>query len=344
MRPFLLFFLLFLLLFSLTACNKNNEQPVEKQIQQETNQQNAQNIKQQIIEQTGALKGVALTPKSFQSKDFTDFLEKSKQFKIISWAGDWSELSSEKSAPYVIAELSKQYDYIPLIEPQFFTQSTGKLVRPLDEETKQLYKTSTLNFIKKYKPKYMGIGIEVNILYEKSPEDFNAFIGLYNEIHKEIKQISPDTKVFTIFQLEKMKGLNGGLFGGKNNESNSEWSLLEKFNSDLMVFTTYPSLIYKTPAEIPADYYKEIKSKTTKPIAFTEIGWPSDSKVQGWESTEQEQIEFTKTFSKLTKNINIEFEIWSFMYDQNTIEPFNTMGLFSQDNKEKLSWNEWISE
>lgn len=344
MKFFLLFFLLFLILLSLTSCNTNNQQSVEKQIQQETNQQNAQNIKQQIIEQTGVLRGITLTPKSFQSKDFTDFFEKSKQFEIVAWAGDWSELSNEKSAPYVLAELSKQYNYIPLIEPQFFIQSTGKLLLSLDEETKQLYKTSLLNFVKKYKPKYIGIGIEINILYEKSPEDFTAFTDLYNEIYKEIKQISPDTKVFTIFQLEKMKGLNGGLFGSKNNEANAEWPLMEKFSSDLAVFTTYPGLIYKTPAEIPANYYEEIKSKTNKPIAFTEIGWPSDSKVPGWESSEQEQLEFTKTFSTLTKNLNIEFEIWSFMYDQNTIEPFNTMGLFSSQGKEKEAWNSWISE
>jgi len=29
-----------------------------------------------------------------------------------------------------------------------------------------------------------------------------------------VKSVSPQTKVFTIFQLEQMKGLNGGLFGG----------------------------------------------------------------------------------------------------------------------------------
>jgi hypothetical protein len=29
------------------------------------------------------------------------------------------------------------------------------------------------------------------------------------------------------------------------------------------------------------------------------------------------------------------------MYDQGTIEPFNTMGLISSEGKERLSWEEW---
>ena len=34
--------------------------------------------------------------------------------------------------------------HVPLVEAQFFTQSTGKLLRPLDTETKQKYKESAV--------------------------------------------------------------------------------------------------------------------------------------------------------------------------------------------------------
>ena len=36
-----------------------------------------------------------------------------------------------------------------------------------NEEAKKTYKESAVAFAEKYKPKYMGFGIEVNILYEK---------------------------------------------------------------------------------------------------------------------------------------------------------------------------------
>lgn len=288
--------------------------------------------------QTNFLKGVSLSPKSFESTDFTDFFIKAKKIgDVISWAGDWNELSNSQSAPYVINSLASTYDYTPIIELQFFTQSTGKLLRPLDETTKLNYKNDIVTFVEKYKPKYLCIGIEVNILYEKSPEDFNDFVSFYNDIYTTLKLKSPDTKVFTIFQLEKMKGINGGLFG--ETKSSSQWFLLDKFQTESIAFTTYPSLIYKSPSEIPSDYYTEIESYTKKPIIFTEIGWHSDASPNGWESSEEEQSEFITIFFELTKNLNKEIIIWSFMYDPKTIEPFNSMGLIDKNEKTKLAYN-----
>ena len=190
---------------------------------------------------SSTLRGFSLSPKSYEGKDFTGFFEKVAKTQnlergtVISWAGDWNELGNEKGGPAVVMELAKQYNYVPLVEAQFFTQSTGKLLRPLDTETKQKYKESAVSFAKKYKPEYLAIGIEINILYEKSPEDFDNFVEFYPEVYTAIKEVSPNTKVFKIFQLEKMKGLNGGLFGGENNQANAQWQLLEKFKSQTLL-------------------------------------------------------------------------------------------------------------
>ena len=230
------------------------------------------------------LKGVGLSPRSYQPDDFTDFFDKAKQMGgVVMWAGDWMELSqTDGGAPVVVAELASTYNYIPLIELQFFTQSTGTLLRPLDDATKQTYKDSAAAFTKKYKLEYLGIGIEVNTLYEKSPSDFDTFVQFYGEVYDAVKAASPETRVFTVFQLERMKGLNGGLFGGENDPSQAEWSLIDRFpRSDIIAFTTYPGLIYKQPSEIPTDYYTEIKAHTAKSIAFTEIGWHSNASPAG---------------------------------------------------------------
>ncbi|MCL4549625.1 MAG: hypothetical protein M1495_13760 [Bacteroidetes bacterium] len=296
---------------------------------------------------SGTLKGVSLSPKSSQSADFTDFFEKAKQAgKIVSWAGDWNELSNTKSGgSTVVASLASTYGYIPIIEAQFFTQSSGMLLRPLDDTTKQIYKTSAADFADKYKPKYLAFGIEVNTLHEKSLIDFDAFVQFFGEVYDAVKTRSPDTKVFTIFQLEKMKGLSGGLFGGTNDPTKAQWSLLDKFpKSDIIAFTTYPGLIYKNPSEIPVDYYTEIKLRTAKPVAFTEIGWHSDASPTGWESSDAEQANFVTTFFTLTRNMNRKFFIWSFMYDPDTFEPFKSMGLRRRiDGTAKPAWDEWLN-
>ena len=35
-------------------------------------------------------------------------------------------------------------------------------------------------FVEKYKPRYLALGIEVNVLYEKSHTDFELFVQFYN--------------------------------------------------------------------------------------------------------------------------------------------------------------------
>lgn len=291
------------------------------------------------------LKGVSLSPRSFESSDFTNFFEEAKQAgSIVSWAGDWNDLGTDNRAPTVVTELASGYGYIPLIIAQFFIQSEGKLVRPLNEETKQYYLTSAALFAEKYTPQYLAFGIEVNVLYEKSPQDFDEFVTFYSEVYDAVKAKSPTTKVFTIFQLERMKGLHGGLFGGVNDLDNTEWWLLDKFpKSDIIGFTTYPGLIFGDPSDIPPNYYTEITLYTEKPVAFTEIGWHSSAAIPGWESSEVEQADFVETFFRLTKDVDMEIAIWSFLYDPDLFEPFSSMGLRRSDGNARLAWDAWVS-
>lgn len=308
------------------------------------NQINGNDAKRDGISQV--MKGVSLSPKSFAENDFLDFFEKAKQIGgVISWTGDWNELANLKTGgPAVLASLASKYDYVPIVEVQFFTQSTGRMLRAFNAATEENYKNTAVDFVKKYKPKYFGLGVEVNVLYEKSPADFEDFVSFFPEVYDAIKNVSPKTQVFTVFQLEKMKGLNGGLFGGINDKSKNQWDLLNKFpKSDIFAFTTYPGLVYKNPADVPIDYYSEIQSKTSKQIVFTEIGWYSGAGPVAWESSEAEQAEFIKLFFDLTKDMNKKFIIWSFLYDQKAAEPFNSMGLYGSAGNAKIGRDIWLN-
>ncbi len=294
-------------------------------------------------EVSGTINGVTFTPRGFQAEEMADFFLKAKQAgTVVSWAGDWNEVALENGAPAVVATLASRYKYTPVIEVQFFHQDTGKLLRPLEAETKEKYINDLIPFVKKYKPAYLGIGIEVNILYDKSPADFEKFVELYNELYPALKAASPDTIVFTIFQLEQMKGLQGGLFGGKNDASQAQWFLLEKFSSlDIIGFTTYPGLIYHTPMEIPPEYYAEIRSHTSQKIIFTEIGWPSAPYPSGWESSEAEQAEFVTLFWNRMEQIDPQVAICGFLYDPDIEKPFSSLGLFYQNTTAKKAWGAW---
>lgn len=330
-RAWLLFALLSVFLF-LASCSDNSDSVAQT------------DEEPQDVELNTLLKGVSLSPRSFSQEDFLAFFEKAKEAgTIITWAGDWQQLADETSAPHVVAQLASQYKYEPMIIAQFFDQDKKELLRPMTAEVRQEYLNSVEAFAKKYQPEYLGLGIEVNILYEASPKQFEEYVLFYNKVYDAVKAVSPETKIFTVFQLERMKGLHGGLFGAENDPALSQWQLLDKFETDVVAFTTYPGLIYDDPSEIPKEYYLDIQKYTQKPILFTETGWFREGPT-GWESSEEEQAAFISLLFDLTKELKPQMIIWSFLYDPASQDLFNSMGLLRSAEETSAAWEAWIKE
>lgn len=293
----------------------------------------------------GYSKGLTFTPASYDGQGITSFFATAGQAgQVVTWAGDWDALSDPQSAPYVV-EAQAQKDGLSFIpELQVLNASTGELLRPLNASNEAEYRSLAVSFAQRYKPGYMALGIEVNLLHESAPADYQAFAALFNATRAAVKEASPGTAVFTIFQLEKMKGLDGGLFGGVNDTSKAEWSLLGDFASaDLVGFTTYPGLVYHDPSSIPGGYYAEIADHTDKPIAFTEVGWQSQG-LQGWPNSEASQAAFVGAFFNLTKGLDMAVVVWAFAYDQAAPAPFGSMGLFTGEGTAKAAWQAWTED
>ena len=289
------------------------------------------------------LKGVSLSPLTFQGPDFNEFFALAGQSgQIVEWVGDWDELGPASDGPEVLAGLRERFKYQPVFVAAIYEQSKGLLLRPLDAANLQSYKTAAVEFARKYRPGYLGLGVEVNIMWEKAPAEFEKFVDLYAETYDAVKAVSPQTRVFTVFQLERLKGLQGGLFGGRNDTSLAQWQLLERFaKADLVGFSTYPGLVFKDPLDLPADYYSEITRRTTKPVIFTEIGWSSQTPAAGWETDEAEQEAFVRRFFQLTAEMPVDAAIWSFLFDQPLGPPFAGMGLISRDGRKRPVFDAW---
>ena len=285
------------------------------------------------------LKGAQLTPKSFKGSDFTDFFTINKELggTAVGWTGSVSELKKPEGAPAVVESLGGVYDYTGIISIQVYDRKTGALLSDFKNGKKEI-----LEFVSKNRPAYFGMGVEVDLLYDQNPIAYSQYVALFKEYADSIHQASPKTLVFPIFQLEHIKGMAGGLFGKLNDSTTQHWDLLLQFpNADLIAFTSYPTLIYKEPNTIPADYYKEIFTKTTKKVAFTELGWMRTGAIKGWEASKEEQELFLKRFATQIENERVVAILWSFMYDQLAApQPFLNMGFRANDYdplKEKTS-------
>lgn len=299
------------------------------------------------LDPPGPLTGVSLSPRSFTIEGFNDFIDRAHETgRVVSWAGAWTELDVAGEAPAVVAGIARSEGFLPLVETAFYDAGTGRLILPLSEFVRADYRSRAVAYADEFEPPYLALGIEVNLVADALPADFELFVALFNDTYDAVKAVSPATQVFTIFQLEQIKGLRGGRFGGTNDTTAARWDLLGRFpKSDLIGFTTYPGLIYKNPSEIPADYYSEIASRTTKRIAFTELGWHVSAAVPEWGSDEAEQAAFVERFADLAAPLRDRtvMIVWSFLYDAGLPEPFVGMGLRRADGSARPAWDAWLA-
>lgn len=124
-----------------------------------------------------------------------------------------------------------------------------------------------------YKPAYMAIGVEMDLFYTtKGDASFRNFQSVYFEAYEAVKSVSKDTLVFPTFQLENM---NGDL--NPQNRSGPLWSLVSRFEPkyDMLGLTSFPNSVYAVVSQLPKDYYTNLQSRSTRPVALTSIGWSS---------------------------------------------------------------------
>jgi len=158
---------------------------------------------------------------------------------------------------------------------------------------------------RRFRPRYFCIGNEVNSLYEMlGAEAFDRFMDVEHAIYRAVKHASPETRVLIVVSWSQLVDLPGG----------PRLHLLPRLEGacDIIGVTSYPWRRYETPADLPPKYYLRLRERTRHPVAFTEIGWSSDTTQGG---SEQEQVEFLERFLELTRTLQPEFVNWAFLHD-----------------------------
>ncbi|MBC7090871.1 MAG: glycosyl hydrolase 53 family protein [Nitrososphaeria archaeon] len=296
--------------------------------------------------------GLTPTPKNWPNSSFEDIMAAYEETgKIAEVAMVWVEKQGigefEVLKQNKVITALKVYGLKPVITFNFATikigssgieyvidspkEISGNISNP---EFRSRWVKEAKDIALEFKPDYFSLGNEVNDYFYFHPQDFSSFLNLFDEAKREIKSVSPDTKVFVTLSYNHLI-------------ENSQWNMVEELDShvDLIGLTTYPWKHYKSPEEIPADYYSRIKKYTTKPIAFTEIGWTSSPP-----SSEKLQSQFLIRFLEITRDLKIEMVNWLFLHEiqlKGYIEKISspetgTIALKRTDGTEKDIYSLWL--
>ena len=143
-------------------------------------------------------------------------------------------------------------------------------------QVRAAYTNFTLRIVREFHPRYLGLASEINTYADTHPEDFPNFLSLYNSVYDQVKTEAPETQVFVTFQWEELNNLIPQVANGRRSRQ-IDWNQVEVFEPrlDVWAISSYPFVVYKSGADIPADYYSPLLARTSKPLAVAEGGFTS---------------------------------------------------------------------
>ena len=202
------------------------------------------------------------------------------------------------------------------------------------------------------RPRYMALGMEVDLYEAARPDDFDDFVSLYFEAYDAVKDVSPETLVFPTFQLEAIENLLSTTGQRARPGGPTRWHLALRFEPkvDVLAVTTYPSFVFATPGEIPSDYYDQVRRRSKAPIAIAAMGYSSGEGRDGInEGTEQEQEAFLRRVFQDAERLNMAFAVWFASADpafvqEAPLDLLQHIGLRRADGSPKLAWDVWADE
>jgi len=194
-----------------------------------------------------------------------------------------------------------------------------------------------------YRPKYLALGVEVNTYQGQHPQDFDAFLTLYQETYDAVKALSPDTQVFPTFRLEELRGL---LPVGDPHPP--QWSLIGQFEPrlDLLALSSYPGAAYTDPAELPGTYFTSARAYTDRPVIIAEMGFTSEPTRANAGATEAQQTGFLLRAINGAEQLDMPLIVWfvgqdpTFASDASR-EGLEHLGLKRSDGSAKETWVLW---
>lgn len=179
------------------------------------------------------------------------------------------------------------------------------------------------------KPAYLAVATDVNLLHLSDPGEYLAFAAVFRSLHAQIKQRSPDTKVYVSFQWDAMQAL----------DAEAKSTLVNAFRPglDLIAMNSDPRRIFGVlgPKFISNAYYSRISTLVsgTEPV-FVKLSWPSEGS-----SGELIQEAFIGEVPRLMASLNPSMMAWDFLHDYNVLQgPTARLGLVASDGTHKPSF------
>jgi len=164
--------------------------------------------------------------------------------------------------------------------------------RPFDDpDVMTAYANYVLRGVEFFKPDYLVIGIEVNILLDESPDLWPGYLTLQEATYQAVKAAHPDLPVFvSVLGMAYIDNIT-------DHDAAAQRAALPDIlkSSDYFALSLYPYMTAYMTTPLPAEAWNSLFALSDKPLAVTETGYLAQTlNIAGltFESTPEKQAEY----------------------------------------------------
>lgn len=226
-------------------------------------------------------------------------------------------------------------------------------------DVKKAYLNHVINAVEFFQPDYLAIGVEVNLLYDLNPSQWDAFMELHQEAYTALKAKYPDLPIFaTVLGIAFLDG-----FRDEGNSTQHRLLLKDVMAySDYYAISFYPYLTRYLTTPLPDSMWGNLFGLSDKPIAITETGYPAQpfSIANGtipFDGTPEKQNAYISRLLQEANDRDFEFVINFVVRDYDALYEWmdggdlellwRDTGLYDEDGNPRLAldtWRAWLAK
>ena len=167
----------------------------------------------------------------------------------------------------------------------------------------RMYRDYVVAIVDVVRPSHIGLVAEPNLIRLAAPRPvYDALVRMTNDAAADLRARGVTTPLYVSAQVETAWGRLGG------NASGTYIGIDEMIRDFPFIgalgLSSYPYLAgYRTPEDIPADYYSRVLAGRALPVMVVEGGWTSAS-VPGLESSLELQSRYIRRQAALLASVN----------------------------------------
>jgi hypothetical protein len=222
-------------------------------------------------------------------------------------------------------------------------------------DVKKAYLSYCKRSIDFFEPDYFVMGVEVNLLLKLNPTLWNDYLELHGFIYQELKKAYPILPIaISVTGIDLLEGYTEA----DHAQQMAGFSQLIN-QTDFLGISFYPYQTKYVTGPLPEDMFRKLFALTSKPMAFTETGYPAQkfsirNNEVTFEGTENKQNDYVSRLLKESAQANVLFvvnfvlrdydELWQSIGGKDDITIlWRDTGLIDENGKEREAFQTWKS-